>query len=1069
MWITIHCVTSFIILETDRENRMDQQDLGRAQNSTDNISPMALAALFANDFSLDWIIELTGLKATRILVFIDQALEKRWLQRIGAGMYRFRDPKKKAELIHMLPPKMQARWRRMIVDLLLREIPVENEMATAAAYHLLYLSNDEAGCRQLIRAGDIRRNSFDLQGALKCYQKVCDDMRPGKSEEAYRLFTDAVVAYSKIVEVAPDIAAIIPQLQEAVLKAKQRKDKVRTALLELHLAKNEWLRTNFEAAYRYFDRGWETAKTSTDDRLKRSAQGIGAFFLYGQGRYNEVIQQYEEVMTDIEKTIPGRVPLLSAQFIGACYAYNGQITRGMGMLDAVYSHCQKTGDFFVGSYTGFHIGGILIELGRIDEAIRYLKMALEQAGQVSNDMALVINNLYLSIAYYYNNDVETSVEYLKKCVKISKEFKLVISSVSHLFLVLLWEMEIGRYPRIVSFSIEDQTQTMLNGNDPFPKGIAYRYRSVRDERKGVPSDSIIESLLLSEKWLKESGHEIQLAWTRLLLARQYLSAGDEKQAHTVIQNSSDLLDTFLQERIPDDLRFLLKDLRTDKNLLTEIMKMGQELVCIRNDQDLVRRILAVVNRITGAERSAVFLLKEGSNTQEVILRAARNLTEEDISRPEFSSSMAIILDAVHAGEYRCRLLDSISKSDLLAKEAIRSCICVPMKLRDKVTGVLYVDNRFFPSVFKESDSEILDYFAAQAAIALDNAAVHVRNRVLIQKLEGEKQYFEEQYLDDMSSEGFIGSCEAVRQVLLDVTRVAETDSTVLILGETGVGKELIARAIHQNSARKDRPFIRVNCSAFPETLIAGELFGHEKGAFTGAVERRLGRFELADGGTLFLDEIGDISIEVQVRLLRVLQSHEFERIGGKETLHSDFRLLTATNRNLQQAVKGGTFREDLFYRLNVFPIHIPPLRERKEDIPLLVAYFLKRYAEKTGKSLGSPSNNDMNQLIAYHWPGNVRELNNLIERGAILSSGTQFRLPELDHAGLTVSKKGELITLVENERQHILAALKRSGGKVRGKGGAAELLDINYNTLFSRMKKLGINKSDIAPKLKHNT
>ena len=284
---------------------------------------------------------------------------------------------------------------------------------------------------------------------------------------------------------------------------------------------------------------------------------------------------------------------------------------------------------------------------------------------------------------------------------------------------------------------------------------------------------------------------------------------------------------------------------------------------------------------------------------------------------------------------------------------------------------------------------------------------------------------------------------------------------MLIQGETGVGKELVAGLILDNSPRRDKPYIRVNCSAFPETLIASELFGHEKGAFTGADERRVGRFELADGGTIFLDEIGDVPMEVQVRLLRVLQNQEFERVGGSKTLRSDFRLIAATNQDLPKLVKLGKFRKDLYFRLNVFPIFVPPLRDRKEDIPLLSHYFLNNFAKKTGKPFSKIEDGEMAKLVQYDWPGNVRELENVIERGVVLSTPSRFNVPDLNQGYQGGTSRNTAVTLEDMERQHIHWALDQTNWKIRGAGGAAEMLDIHYSTLRSRMKKLGIQRENM--------
>ncbi|HTS28489.1 MAG TPA: sigma 54-interacting transcriptional regulator [Bryobacteraceae bacterium] len=310
-------------------------------------------------------------------------------------------------------------------------------------------------------------------------------------------------------------------------------------------------------------------------------------------------------------------------------------------------------------------------------------------------------------------------------------------------------------------------------------------------------------------------------------------------------------------------------------------------------------------------------------------------------------------------------------------------------------------------------------------------------------------------------EEIVGSSKPMRQVLKQVEKVAPSDSTVLILGETGTGKELIARALHRRSKRSARAFIRVNCAAIPQSLIASELFGHEKGAFTGALQRRVGRFEAADGGTLFLDEIGELPMETQIALLRVLQEREFERVGSNHPIQVDVRLIAATNRDLPSAVAGGTFRQDLFYRLNVFPIAVPPLRERAEDIPLLVEYFVGRYAQGTGKDLRHIGKHTLEQLQAYPWPGNIRELQNVVERAVVLSDAGTFVVEESwlkretaesgrQHEGLSV--------LADREVEMIEAALAESHGRISGPSGAAAKLGIPRQTLESKIRRLGIDK-----------
>ena len=311
-------------------------------------------------------------------------------------------------------------------------------------------------------------------------------------------------------------------------------------------------------------------------------------------------------------------------------------------------------------------------------------------------------------------------------------------------------------------------------------------------------------------------------------------------------------------------------------------------------------------------------------------------------------------------------------------------------------------------------------------------------------------------------EEIVGSSPALQVVLSQVARVAPTDSTVLITGETGTGKELVARAIHKRSQRSSRAFVSVNCAAIPQDLIASELFGHEKGAFTGATQRRLGRFEAADGGTIFLDEVGELPPETQVALLRVLQEHEFQRVGGNSSLRTNVRVVAATNRNLEVAISDGRFREDLFYRLNVFPVQVPPLRERREDIPLLVQYFVDRYATKAGKRIVSIAKRSLELLQSYKWPGNIRELQNVIERSVIVCDSENLSVDEswlgpralaLDLSGKRLSQK-----LASQEKELIESALAVSNGKVSGASGAAARLGIPQSTLDSKIKSLKINK-----------
>jgi formate hydrogenlyase transcriptional activator len=400
------------------------------------------------------------------------------------------------------------------------------------------------------------------------------------------------------------------------------------------------------------------------------------------------------------------------------------------------------------------------------------------------------------------------------------------------------------------------------------------------------------------------------------------------------------------------------------------------------------------------------------------------------------------------------------------EQGFKSGCVVPLISRDRVIGVLTMASQR-EAAFRKEDGERLTQMAGQIAIAMENALAYRQIEALKNKLSEEKLYLEEEINTAYDFEQIIGSSPALRRILKQVETVAPTDSTVLIQGETGTGKELIARAIHSLSARRERTLVKLNCAAIPTGLLESELFGHEKGAFTGAIAPRIGRFELAHKGSLFLDEVGEIPLELQPKLLRVLQEQEFERLGSTRTLQVDVRLIAATNRDLAQMVAERQYRNDLYYRLNVFPIRLPPLRERREDIPLLLRFFANKFARRMKKRIEAIPAEAVAALQEYHWPGNIRELENFIERAVILTQGPELQVPlteielptRMVAARATASESSDESTSLESvEREHILRVLRETNWTVGGPDGAAARLGLKRTTLQARMKKLGITR-----------
>ena len=521
-------------------------------------------------------------------------------------------------------------------------------------------------------------------------------------------------------------------------------------------------------------------------------------------------------------------------------------------------------------------------------------------------------------------------------------------------------------------------------------------------------------------------------------------------------------------------------LRKSEQLKRSLLDINNAIITNLTEEALLRSISEAVRPLIPSDRCSITLYKPETHTLRFLavvgpLRSDYFRYGLEVSLTETSAGWAF---AHQQPVLRCNLEDEqhFANEKRLCEEGLRSLCTVPLILRGKSIGTLSVVSRN-KNQYSEEDAQFLQEVAIQIALAIENMKAYEEIATLKARLEKENIYLREEIRTEHNFEEIVGNSPALLAVLRTVEQVAPTDSTVLIWGETGTGKELIARAIHNRSARKDSALVSVNCSAISAGLVESELFGHLKGAFTGAIERRIGRFELANGGTIFLDEIGELPLETQVKLLRVLQEHEFEPVGSSHTQRVDVRVIAATNRNLRELVEAGRFRSDLFYRLNVFPLQLPPLRERRSDIPQLVALCVSRFAKRFGKKVEGVSQETMARLMNYPWPGNIRELQNVMERAVVLSTGATIRLDKdlvpvvasegcLETAEIPAQEvrpaapsPSGLPTLEEVERSHILAALQHADGVVDGPSGAARILNLHPNTLRHRMSKLSIKRS----------
>ena len=510
---------------------------------------------------------------------------------------------------------------------------------------------------------------------------------------------------------------------------------------------------------------------------------------------------------------------------------------------------------------------------------------------------------------------------------------------------------------------------------------------------------------------------------------------------------------------------LLVTLQHERDQLALLLDVTNAVVTQLDTRELFRAIAPAIRRCSSADVAALALYDREAG---VLRHHACDAPDDFCRDPKPPPELARTLDGSASGYVfttgRPRIfslaeLEALPDSRFIRERGIKSVCCVPLTTAQGVLGTLdlgaFTDHAFSPEQFP-----LLSRIAGQIAIAVNNAFAFNRIAELNAQLAQEKLYLQDEIRNDHLFDEIIGRSPALARVLREIRTVAPTDSTVLIFGETGSGKELVARAIHQSSARQPNAFVKLNCAAIPTGLLESELFGHEKGAFTGAINQRIGRFELANRGTVFLDEVGEIPLELQPKLLRVLQEREFERLGSSRTLRSDARLIAATNRDLSSLVDEQKFRQDLYYRLNVFPIHVPPLRERRDDVPTLVRHFAQQFARRMKKNIETIPAETMDRLVRYEWPGNVRELQNLIERAVILSTGSTLDVPVAAlngrrSAAATVHL-AEAETLEAADRRHIITALERSNWIIGGTNGAAARLGMKRSTLQFRMRKLGI-------------
>jgi len=895
------------------------------------------------------------------------------------------------------------------------------------------------------------------QEAWDIIHGVCLNLLDGTdSTESKSLYVSACLDLSQLGFVlGKNINVLTMFLTKALESAELMGDRRSKALINLHLGRLYYFSQRRLEAAEVFEKGYKQVKELGDNDIRaRSAEFLGLHY-FTQGLFKEAFHYFELGLENFElgkSNMPTNV--LTSMWIGYCAAFMGQFHRAIGSVDYYRRFCLERGDHSSAAILRAVLGIVLLMAKKNRDAYYHLSNAERESKQNENFLAGYFARGGLSYHLFVEDHLEKSYDMSEKLYREAMEAGLSRQYASPIFLEMLYEFYRLGFKPLMGESFQTEVVRLLQEPNIFLRGVALRLRAM--DRIVVANDfaAAKRDLEKSREYLKRSGAAVELAKTLIETARLALIEGDKEDARIFANQAFKELGGYQKEFYPDDLQYLLRsktvvsnENTTSENLFMQFMDIIEELEPNIDLDQILYRVVKATNRLLGAERGGI-LWFDPNRKKEPVLRAAHNLTPSNLKEEDFTSNMALVFEA-HRTQ-KPQLVQMDEKQEKQWHYQGKSIICIPFEVAGRTTGVLYYDNSYVDGCFDIIDPGDLNRMAQSISRYIERLYAHSLK-------------IRDMNLPPTNQSSFTPSYEiitrssAMKQVLDQADRVATTDSSILILGETGVGKELMARRIHEKSKRADRSLVVVDPSSMPESLVESELFGHEKGAFTGADRQKKGRLELANGGTLFIDEIGDIPLPVQVKLLRVLQEKTIMRVGGTRTIYSDFRLVAATHRDIAHMVARGEFREDLYYRINVVPILMPPLRQRLDDISLLARYFLDRYTAKYHRAGFQLTIEDENRLKAYNWPGNVRELKNVLERASLLSAEGEIDLNLPTATVSTVRNPFEdLPSMDEIQRRYIRYVLQQTKGKQSGQKGATEILGMNRTTLYNRMKKLGI-------------
>ena len=883
----------------------------------------------------------------------------------------------------------------------------------------------------------------------------------GGGDGADRVFVDAVLELSSVsFAVGRGMQVLSSYLRTAVRLAEASGNVRSHALACLHLGR----------LLAYFDQvpeglsmlaqgGREVERLGDDDILKAAAEFLGLYYNL-LGRLDESLPHFERAEHHFiqEEERPLVYPMI-LWAMGLTLFLTGQVPRALGLFQRYLRSAEDMGLPAVASIARATLGFSLAVIRKKPEALFHLKASLKEATESRNAYSLFIAQTGLAVISFHDGDLDGAHRMLSTAATSGEKARSALLYVNmHILDLLAAFHHHGLPPAAPWLEYEKELERGLSDPNAIHRGISLRRRAEDHMEAGRSASLVMEDLAASRDHLERSGAYFALKDTLIAIARLKIREGAQDEARELIQEVGRQIRSMGLEPdyLPASLKGLLKGQAgrdPAQTIIARYFGFLHQLDAAEDEDELFHQAIQRLSRIMGAERGALFWSsdQQGGGFE---LRAGYNFSKRELHSGAFKLSLKWIRRAFR--EKRHFMFRPEAGEASLGEDRIVGLLCIPIQAGSEVRGVLYYDNSFLNVNFDLLAPPWIPILIDHTNWYVSRVLERIKLREQASRLAADKSI----QLERIGADPILAQAPTMLEVLSQAEKAARSEATLLVTGETGTGKELLVSRVHKQSPRAAGPFIVVDSTTIPENLVESELFGHEKGAFTGADVRKRGRIELAHLGTLFIDEIGELPLPVQAKLLRALETKTFYRVGGTQAVKSDFRLVAATNRRLADEVAAGRFRQDLYFRLNVIPIVLPPLRERGEDVIHLARHFLSHYCRKYNASGLDLTARDQAEIAAYSWPGNVRELKNVLERAVILSGGGRLVLDiPSGRSAPGEPSFSETPTMDELQRRYIRYVLDKTGGRIYGPGGAAEVLGMNRSTLYTRMYKLGMRKT----------